>query len=367
MQRRKDLNLVCRDVRAREVGIKEIKDKIKPENVELIRRDYYANDGWETFLSYEDPKQDILIGLLRLRKCGPATYRPELVNNCSIALHWLKSLNILTIESSKTYLESNLYGILMSNDTIKSSTFAIDIMIKIIGTNEEKTMYIIDAAEKYAKKTHTKIYSQIVNLLRETNKEVDLKTLALVFINLIMNYCHPSKLPRILIQLRDVGIFEFLDRPRKHEEKFEEQVKNFIKKTEEVLNDSDYEVEIYKKEIEDMKTHCYEIEKKYLSFTESNEFYEFIINDFVKYLNISDCISTQAGVTDSKAPRERIDKNLNLKFTVDSNGLIESQKLLGRSCGVSRPVIAASILNKTPENFKKNVEKLKDKIEQLLI
>jgi elongator complex protein 3 len=84
MQRMKDLNLVCRDVRAREVGIKEIKDKIKPENVELIRRDYYANDGWETFLSYEDPKQDILIGLLRLRKCGPATFRPELVNNCSI-------------------------------------------------------------------------------------------------------------------------------------------------------------------------------------------------------------------------------------------------------------------------------------------
>ena len=66
MQRMKDLNLVCRDVRAREVGIKEIKDKIKPENVELIRRDYYANDGWETFLSYEDPKQDILIGIVLL-------------------------------------------------------------------------------------------------------------------------------------------------------------------------------------------------------------------------------------------------------------------------------------------------------------
>ena len=256
-------------------------------------------------------------------------------NTGNIRTYALQGMSkLLDFQSAFDYFEkkkeilSNLYGILMSNDTIKSSTFAIDIMIKIIGTNEEKTMYIIDAAEKYAKKTHTKIYSQIVNLLRETNKEVDLKTLALVFINLIMNYCHPSKLPRILIQLRDVGIFEFLDRPRKHEEKFEEQVKNFIKKTEEVLNDSDYEVEIYKKEIEDMKTHCYEIEKKYLSFTESNEFYEFIINDFVKYLNISDCISTQAGVTDSKAPRERIDKNLNLKFTVDSNGLIESQKLL---------------------------------------
>ena len=46
---------------------------------------------------------------------------------------------------------------------------------------------------------------------------------------------------------------------------------------------------------------------------------------------------------------------------------VESQKLLGRSCGVSRTVIAVSILNKTPENLKKTVDKLKDKIEQLLI
>lgn len=84
IKRMKDLNLVCRDVRSREVGIQEIHNKIKPENIELIRRDYYANDGWETFLSYEDPKNDILIGLLRLRKCSSSTFRPELIDNCSI-------------------------------------------------------------------------------------------------------------------------------------------------------------------------------------------------------------------------------------------------------------------------------------------
>ena len=79
LKRMKDLNIVCRDVRTREVGIQEIHNKVIPENVELIRRDYVANDGWETFLSYEDPKQDILIGLLRLRKCTPAsTFRKEL-------------------------------------------------------------------------------------------------------------------------------------------------------------------------------------------------------------------------------------------------------------------------------------------------
>ncbi|KAF8428566.1 histone acetyltransferase [Tirmania nivea] len=79
LSRMKDFGTTCRDVRTREVGITEIKQKIRPDQVELIRRDYYANDGWETFLSYEDPKQDILIGLLRLRKCGSATFRKELM------------------------------------------------------------------------------------------------------------------------------------------------------------------------------------------------------------------------------------------------------------------------------------------------
>lgn len=78
LRRMKDLNLPCRDVRTREVGIQEIHNKVRPQDVELIRRDYKANGGWETFLAYEDPKQDILIGLLRLRKLSDATFLPEL-------------------------------------------------------------------------------------------------------------------------------------------------------------------------------------------------------------------------------------------------------------------------------------------------
>lgn len=93
LKRMKDLNLVCRDVRTREVGIQEIHNKVKPENVELIRRDYYANEGWETFISYEDPKQDILIGLLRLRKCAGSTFRKELKGNIKQFLHYRKLLH----------------------------------------------------------------------------------------------------------------------------------------------------------------------------------------------------------------------------------------------------------------------------------
>jgi elongator complex protein 3 len=84
LARMKDLGTECRDVRTREVGIQEIHNQVRPYEVELIRRDYVANGGWETFLSYEDPEQDILVGLLRLRKCSPETFRPELMDRCSI-------------------------------------------------------------------------------------------------------------------------------------------------------------------------------------------------------------------------------------------------------------------------------------------
>ncbi|SMN21203.1 similar to Saccharomyces cerevisiae YPL086C ELP3 Subunit of Elongator complex, which is required for modification of wobble nucleosides in tRNA [Maudiozyma saulgeensis] len=81
LARMKDLGTSCRDVRTREVGIQEVHHKVSPDQVELIRRDYYANGGWETFLSYEDPKKDILIGLLRLRKASKKyTYRKEFIN-----------------------------------------------------------------------------------------------------------------------------------------------------------------------------------------------------------------------------------------------------------------------------------------------
>lgn len=85
LKKMKDMNIPCRDVRTREVGIKEIHSLIKPDQIELIRRDYFANAGWETFLSYEDPHQDILIGLLRLRKLGEKTFRKELTGcKCSM-------------------------------------------------------------------------------------------------------------------------------------------------------------------------------------------------------------------------------------------------------------------------------------------
>lgn len=87
LARMHELGIPCRDVRTREVGIQAIHFDALPEEIELIRRDYVANHGWETFLAYEDPIQDILVALLRLRKAGAGSplVRPEFKgHSCSI-------------------------------------------------------------------------------------------------------------------------------------------------------------------------------------------------------------------------------------------------------------------------------------------
>lgn len=65
-----------------------------------MRRDYCANGGWETFLAYEDVRQDILVGLLRLRRCfgagaGPAAERQPGLRGRVRAVYRLQLLRVI--------------------------------------------------------------------------------------------------------------------------------------------------------------------------------------------------------------------------------------------------------------------------------
>ncbi len=66
----------CRCIRCREVGHRSYKEKIVPEKITLVRKEYTASGGKEIFLSMEDKKKDILIGYCRLR-FPFAPHRPE--------------------------------------------------------------------------------------------------------------------------------------------------------------------------------------------------------------------------------------------------------------------------------------------------
>lgn len=61
-----ELGVKCKCIRCRELGFK-INEGIYPEKVEMMREDYEASGGKEIFLSFEDKKNDIILGFLRLR------------------------------------------------------------------------------------------------------------------------------------------------------------------------------------------------------------------------------------------------------------------------------------------------------------
>jgi len=59
----------CQCIRCRELGLKILKEKIKPDwkSVKMDRIDYDASGGKEIFLSFDETKHDALVGFIRLR------------------------------------------------------------------------------------------------------------------------------------------------------------------------------------------------------------------------------------------------------------------------------------------------------------
>ncbi len=72
----------CRCIRCREIGLRMAKDGVKPDAraIELKRTDYGAGGGEETFLSFEETSNDLLVGFLRLRRPSDDAHREELAS-----------------------------------------------------------------------------------------------------------------------------------------------------------------------------------------------------------------------------------------------------------------------------------------------
>jgi elongator complex protein 3 len=70
----------CQCIRCREVGHRLVADHVKPdlENVKILTHQYEASEGTEVFLSAEDPKNNVLLGYLRLRVPSAKAHRPEI-------------------------------------------------------------------------------------------------------------------------------------------------------------------------------------------------------------------------------------------------------------------------------------------------
>ena len=73
-------NIHCQCIRCREVGHRIQTNNIKPNllNIEILTEQYNASNGKEYFISAEDPKNNVLLGYLRLRIPSTNAHRPEI-------------------------------------------------------------------------------------------------------------------------------------------------------------------------------------------------------------------------------------------------------------------------------------------------
>lgn len=85
-------NFKCKCIRCREIGhktnkSKEINELIKNvpiEDFKIFKEKYNATDGKEIFISYEDNKEELLAGFLRLRFPSSKAHRKEVSENTAI-------------------------------------------------------------------------------------------------------------------------------------------------------------------------------------------------------------------------------------------------------------------------------------------
>jgi elongator complex protein 3 len=81
----------CRCIRCREVGhfVYKSGQDISSADIELVHRTYEASGGKEHFLSFEETKNDVIIGFLRLRELSDDIIRPEFEEQPTIVVREL--------------------------------------------------------------------------------------------------------------------------------------------------------------------------------------------------------------------------------------------------------------------------------------
>ncbi|MFX1302748.1 MAG: tRNA uridine(34) 5-carboxymethylaminomethyl modification radical SAM/GNAT enzyme Elp3 [Promethearchaeota archaeon] len=127
-ERLKEIDETCKCIRCREYGIskrREIIDEKSLDEIKLYRLDYDASQGKEIFLSYENKKEDYLIGYLRLRKPSIFAHRPELNDGKTMIVREIKVVGELVPKDLKpdryTQIQHRGFGRLLMENAEKIS------------------------------------------------------------------------------------------------------------------------------------------------------------------------------------------------------------------------------------------------------
>jgi elongator complex protein 3 len=132
-ERLKEIDGACKCIRCREYGLSkkgEIIEEKSFNDIKLYRLNYNASQGKEIFLSYENKKEEYLIGYLRLRKPSEFAHREELNDGNTLIVREIKVVGELVPKGLKpnrtTQIQHRGYGKLLMENAEKISTEDFD-------------------------------------------------------------------------------------------------------------------------------------------------------------------------------------------------------------------------------------------------
>ena len=167
-------------------------------------------------------------------------------NNGNIRKYSLEAINkLLSYENTFDFFEKNtillslLYDSFIGNEEIDCAYLFFDIIVKLIGGNEDRTMDVVE-------KMDDNFYNKIIYYLSEENKLDNIKNHSLLFINMILNFSKIEIHLDLIFNLTKNGIFDNLDNIVKNKELiFLDQLNLFETSVEKILKECDKENENY--------------------------------------------------------------------------------------------------------------------------
>ena len=139
--------------------------------------------------------------------------------NCGDLRHYaLKGMNkLLSFESAFDFFNKNenntntLFTAFIGNNEIENVFVFYDLIIKLIGGNEQKIMSLMNLCDIY-------FYQKTIKFLDEDNKDNEAKNYILFFLNMILNYSDKKAQYELIMEIINLGIFDYLEKIEKNDE-----------------------------------------------------------------------------------------------------------------------------------------------------
>ncbi len=166
-------------------------------------------------------------------------------------------------------------------------------MCEFLNFEGVKIVYL--AAEEYARTNNSKIFLELVQFINDSIFDIKVNTMTLLSV-MLQKSNDSSFQAKLIVHFNDIDLNSILEKNSEcNSPEFQIQLTNYQKYSGEVIKGSNFQVELYKQRLKETEDYILSIEQKFEFLFLNQNFYEEIVEDFLRYKKISDICSENGG------------------------------------------------------------------------